>query len=142
VGLSEFERCLSSGRIQRVDAEMEWVQKELEQANYDLARARGSLKRRDYKWAIVQGYYSMFHGAKALVLRAGYREKSHVCLIVALRHLYVANGKLDVVHADHLEQAMGLRNQADYSMEYSGEWARAVVKNAASFMMATRKALR
>ena len=139
--MSEFERCLSSGRIQRVDAEMEWVQKELEQASYDLARARGSLKRRDYKWAIVQGYYSMFHGAKALVLRAGYREKSHVCLIVALRHLYVAQGRLDAVNADNLEQAMGLRNQADYSLEYSGDWARAVVKNAASLMVAARKAL-
>jgi hypothetical protein len=79
--LSEFERCLSSGRIQRVDAGMEWVQKELEQASYDIARARSSLKRRDYKWAIVQGYYSMFHCTKALVLRAGYREKSHVCLM-------------------------------------------------------------
>lgn len=139
--MSEFEMCLSSGRIQRVDAGMEWVQKELEQANYDLARARGSLKRRDFKWAIVQGYYSMFHGAKALVLRDGYREKSHVCLIVALRHLYVAQGRLDAVHADHLEQAMGLRNQADYAMEYSGEWAHAVVKSAASFLVAARKSL-
>jgi uncharacterized protein len=139
--LSEFERCLSSGRIQPIVAEPEWVQRELEQANYDLARARGSLKRRDYKWAIVQGYYSMFHGAKALVLRAGYREKSHVCLIVALRHLYVSQGRLDPAHAEHLEQAMGLRNQADYSLEYSREWARAIVKNAASFMVAARRAL-
>jgi uncharacterized protein (UPF0332 family) len=29
------------------------------------------MKDEDYKWASVQAYYSMFHAAKALVLKKG-----------------------------------------------------------------------
>ena len=43
----------------------------------------------------MQSYYSMFHAAKALVLKKGYREKSHFCLIIALRELYVNKNKLN-----------------------------------------------
>ena len=70
--------------------------KEIENAKYDLERARNSLYEEDFKWSAVQSYYSMFHAAKALVLKEGYREKSHFCLSIAPRELYVRKNKLNV----------------------------------------------
>ena len=82
----------------------------------------------------------MFHTAKALVYRKGYREKSHVCLSIALRALYE-----DVVDAKHFERfrdCMNLRQDADYGMIYSDRSAREVTDWAEEFLKAAREALK
>lgn len=38
----------------------------------------------------MQCYYSVFHSARALLYVRNYRERSHHCLIVAIRALYVS----------------------------------------------------
>ena len=99
--MNEFERCLKERRIVTIEASREMIEKELEGAKYDLSSAEESLHDEDYKWASVQAYYSMFHAAKALVFEKGYREKSHYCLLIALRELYVQTKKLDSEFADN-----------------------------------------
>ena len=66
---NEFERCLKERRIVALKATREMIEKELKGAEYDLSSAEESLNDKDYKWASVQAYYSMFHAAKALVLK-------------------------------------------------------------------------
>ena len=83
--MSEFEKCLKNRRILRIEPTREMLVKEMDNAEYDLSKAGDSLLSEDFKWASVQAYYSMFHSAKALVLKKGYREKSHHCLLVALK---------------------------------------------------------
>jgi len=90
--MNDFERCIKERRLTKIKPSNEMIQKEVESAEYDLERARNSLSEDDFKWVAVQSYYSMFHAAKALVLKRGYREKSHFCLVIALKELYV---KLD-----------------------------------------------
>lgn len=137
--MDEFERCVQTGRLERVAPDVAWVSRELEAAGYDLARARRSLRQRDAKWAIVQGYYAMFHAAKAMVLSAGYREKSHVCLAIALRHIFVDGGRLDDADVERLVGALELRNQADYDLTYSMDVASIVVDDAASLLSKARR---
>jgi uncharacterized protein (UPF0332 family) len=115
--MNDFKRCLELGRIVKVDKNKDWIKKELEEAEYDFARSKASIEKEDCKWAIVQGYYSMFHAAKALVLSEGYRERSHQCLIIALRELFVKTDRLDEKFTDQFENAMDLRHQADYGLE-------------------------
>ncbi len=110
------------------------IQKELESAEYDLERARNSLDEGDFKWTAVQSYYSMFHAAKALVLKKGYREKSHFCLIIALRELYVKSEKLDSEMVENLELCMSLRHEADYGLTYHQESAETALKYAEGFL--------
>jgi uncharacterized protein (UPF0332 family) len=137
--MNEFQRCLKEGRIQRVDVDGAWVSKELEEAGYDLGRASESLDAGDFKWSIVQSYYAMFHGAKALVLQKGYREKSHLCLLIALRQLCVSGGSLGNEHAVALEEAMDLRHQADYGLEYARLDAEMMLENAEAFLEAVKR---
>lgn len=61
----------------------------------------------------------MFHAARALLYSRGYREKSHYCLSVAMRHLFVADGALDQGMIDDLDDARTLREDADYRAEFS-----------------------
>jgi len=139
--MNEFTRCLETGRIEMVAPDPEWVSKEMAEAGLDLARARRSLQEGEHKWAIIQGYYSMFHAAKALVLKAGYREKSHVCLSIALRHLYVGHSEVSEQDFEKLVGAMYLRNEADYDLVYSEEVAGIVVENATSFLKMTHRVI-
>jgi uncharacterized protein (UPF0332 family) len=106
------------------------IEKEMKAARIDLETAEDSLSRGHVKWASVQAYYSMFHSAKALVLSKGYREKSHWCLLVALRELMVETGELDEEMADDLELAMGVRHDADYALEYNERNAKRVIEKA------------
>lgn len=87
--MNDFEKCLKNRRIIKTEPNSDMIGKEITNAEYDLSKAGDSLRAKDFKWPSVQAYYSMFHSAKALVLKKGYREKSHSCLLIALNELYV-----------------------------------------------------
>ena len=91
------------------------VEKELEEAHYDLKSAEKSVKEENYKWAIFQSYYSMFHVFRGLLFSRGYREKSHICLKFAIEILFVENGLISEDLLDDFEFAMKTRERADYS---------------------------
>ena len=75
-----FEECLERGKIVRIAIDPALAEKELREAESDLAAAERSLAQDQEKWAIIQGYYSLFHTLRSMVFRKGYREKSHRCL--------------------------------------------------------------
>jgi len=139
--MTDFERCLKDGRIVRVGLDHAMVEKELAIAALDLDAARGSLAGGNAKWASTQSYYSMFHSAKALVLWKGYREKSHWCLLVALRELLVGAGELDGELADDFELCMGIRHEADYALRYDEITATRTVSMAERMLDASRRLL-
>lgn len=99
------------------------------------------MKDEDYKWASVQAYYSMFHAAKALVLKKGYREKSHYCLVVAIRELYIKDGTMNEELIDSLEPCMHLRHDADYGLIYDQESAEVALHYAEEFISVAKKLL-
>ncbi len=110
----------------------------MEGATYDLQKAKTSLEEADFKWSTVKGYYSMFHAGRALLYTAGYRERSHAALLTALGELYVKPGKLDEAAMDDFENAMSLREEADYAMTFSEEGAVRVVRDAERFVETAR----
>lgn len=105
----EFKQCLDSGKIISFPKGMELVSKELAVARSDLEDARAGYDDGRYKWSTIQAYYAMFHAARALIYSRGYREKSHYCLAVALRALYVEEGQLEAQLVRDLLNAMNLR---------------------------------
>ena len=111
---AEFQECLKKGRIKKFSRGRALVGKELGTAEQDLTDARDSFRLKKYKWSTIQAYYSMFHSARALLYARDYREKSHYCLIVALRHLYVDKKLLPASIVESLNRAKTLRENADY----------------------------
>jgi len=73
-----------------------------------------SLENEDHKWATIQSYYSLFHSARALLYAQNYREKSHYCLIVAIKALYVEEKILPPHLVEGFMKAKTLRENADY----------------------------
>ena len=129
-----FRKCLERGGLVRVESDPQIVDKEILVARQDLSEGEASIERGSFKWATVQAYYAMFHVAKALVYQRGYREKSHSCLAIALRELYVRPGRLDEAVLTEFEDARALREEADYRGSFSETAARQSVCAAQRFV--------
>ena len=130
----EFEQCLERNKIVAFAKGTGLAEKELAAATSDLSDAKAGYENGRYKWSTIQGYYSMFHAARALVYSRGYREKSHYCLAVALRALFVDEGRLDAQIVRDFVAAMNLREAADYETEFSQAGAKAVIASAERFI--------
>lgn len=138
----DFEDCLKRSKIVKFTAARKLVQRELETAQEDLKVAQESVKRGNDKWATVQAYYAMFHTARALLYSQGYREKSHYCLIVAIKSIFVESGELDVRFVEAFQTAKVLRENADYENEFSMESARELVEKSEQFLARAQVILR
>ncbi len=138
----EFKECLERGRIRRFASGRELAPQELKQAAQDFKAAGESYTAGGFKWSTIQSYYAMFHtGPRALLNQAGFRERSHFCLIVALRELYVSRRKVDLRFVEALQLGKSLRENADYYGRFSGEGAGKMLADARAFLRAARALL-
>lgn len=138
----QFEQCLEKGKIVEIERDPELIAKELGEAQHDLETSARSLEESDYKWAIVQGYYSMFHSFRALLFSSGYREKSHICLKHAMEALFVDKGLLDRVFLEDFDFAMKTREGADYGYVYNEGSAREITASAGKILKVAQKLLK
>jgi len=113
----------------------------MDSANDDLFEAKDRLAYGRFKYATINSYYSIFHAARALLYSRGYRERSHYCLSVALEILFVQNGLMEERFIRTFNNAMALREEADYIGSFSEAGSVLIVKEAEEFLQAVRNAL-
>lgn len=106
------------GNIVQICIDSKLIENEIKEARYDLKSAEHSINNGNYKWAIVQSYYSMFHAFRGLLFSRGYREKSHSGLKFAIKTLFVNNGIIGQDIFQEFELAMKTREMADYNYIY------------------------
>jgi uncharacterized protein (UPF0332 family) len=71
---------------------------------------------------------------RALLYHKGYREKSHYCLILAMKAFYVSEGVLEMRLVESLQMAKALREGADYDNMFDPSSAKALVGQADEFV--------
>lgn len=135
----EFKECLNKGKIKEFSRGRALFKKELKTAGKDLEQGLKTFKEGGYKWSSIQSYYSMFHSARSLLYFKNYREKSHYCLIIAIRVLYVQTGLLSVSLVEALQKAKDLREAADYYDEWSKDGAERLLENSKEFLKEAKK---
>ena len=84
----------------------------------------------------------MFHSARALLYSKNYRERSHHCLIVALRVFYGEKGLLSVNLIEGFQKAKTLRENADYYDQWSKAGAEALLDLAEKFLNVSTEILK
>jgi uncharacterized protein (UPF0332 family) len=133
-----FDECLKKRKIKEFSQGKVLAPKEIKLAEEDLKIAQRSFEEENYRWCIIQTYYSMFHSARALLYRKNYRERSHFCLREAIKILYVEKGKLSVFLIEALEEAKNLREAADYYGDYSEVNSEKLLARAEQFVEESR----
>lgn len=101
-----FKDCLERKRIIRFPEAKNLVNGEIEDAMDDLRSAQDEISKGGFKWATIKGYYAIFHSARALLYSVGYRERGHFCLYLAMKELFVKEGKMKDSLAEDLKNAM------------------------------------
>ncbi len=127
--MSKIAELIKKNRIKMATISEGMIRKELEVGKKDITAAEASLASGNFKWATIQAYYGIFHGARALLYAAGYREESHLALRQAVHELYVETGRLGSEAYRALERGMELRELADYKETFSEDSARLLCKN-------------
>ncbi|MCB4791648.1 MAG: HEPN domain-containing protein [Elusimicrobia bacterium] len=137
----EFQKGLEKKRIVHFAEAMNSVDIEIQSAKDDLSEASDRFSNKKYKYATITAYYSMFHSSRALVYSKGYREKSHYYLLVAIKALFVEKGEIPENLLNEFHEAMVLRENADYSAQFSKEGAEAAISTAKDFLHLSAKIL-
>ena len=133
-----FEDCLKNHKIVFFPRAKKLVRKEFSAAQEDLEETRDRLAHGKFKYATINSYYAIFHGARALLYSRGYRERSHNCLAMALEVLFADKLLLDRRFIRVFRESMALREDADYSGSFSQEGAMQSILNAEEFIAAAR----
>ena len=129
-----FKDCLSKGLIRKDKSAPERVKKSLEIAERFLSSSKKNIEIKELEMSEIASYNSIFHAARSLLFNKGYIERSHVCVIIALRELYIKEDKLNVDMIENLELCMNLRHEADYGLTYHQESAETAIKYAEDFL--------
>ncbi len=131
--MMDLRTCIEKGFLVRSRPDRELSEKEMKESKYDLAQAKKSFKDKDYKWAIVKCYYSMFHASKSILYSLGYIEKKHIAVLVVLESLN-KEGKIESRFINEFKAAMTSREEADYRYSYSEETARIEIDSCKEFI--------
>lgn len=119
----DLKEALAKKKIVSFPAGPSLISKELEAAKEDLFDAQDLFSRERFKSATTLAYYTIFHTARALLYKKGYREKSHIQLGFAIKAFYVDKGLLPQEYYDNFIQALDFRELADYKSKFSKETA-------------------
>ncbi|USS41080.1 HEPN domain-containing protein [Thermococcus aggregans] len=114
----KFEECLRRGLIKHDPSAIERVKSSIEIARRFLKSAERTFEIGDYVMVEIAAYNSAFHSVRALLFAKGYKERSHQCLVIAVRELYRSNPKI-VELMDILDKLGISRHNVQYGGGFS-----------------------
>jgi uncharacterized protein (UPF0332 family) len=86
--------CLSKGLIKKDKSAPERVKNSLEISERFLSSSMKNIEIDEFEMAEIASYNSIFHSARSLLFKKGYTERSHICVILALKDFYKNNHEL------------------------------------------------
>lgn len=130
--MSELEECFRKGLIRKIPASEEKAAKSMAKANRWLNEAKKNFEHDLLDSCLVSSYSAMFHAARALLFKDGFREKSHYCVARYLEKEYVGKGKLSRTVVDLLDRFRDLRHTDLYQLDFfaTKEEAEEAIKSA------------
>ncbi len=130
--LSELDECFEKGLIRKIPASEEKALKSIVKANRWLKEAKKNLEYGLLDSCLVSSYSAMFHAARALLFRDGFREKSHYCVARYLEEKYMKREKLPKLVVDLLDRFRNLRHTDLYQLDFfvTKEEAEEAIKSA------------
>jgi len=116
--LSELDKCFEKGLIRKILPSKERALKSIKKAKKWLKEAKENFKYGLFDSCLISSYSAMFHAARSLLLKDGFREKSHYCLVRYLEEKYVNTGKLNRIVVDLLDRFRELRHEDLYELDF------------------------
>ncbi|WP_456453625.1 HEPN domain-containing protein [Thermococcus sp.] len=116
-----FEACIERGYFERIEPSEELARLSINRAKETLISAGKNFEINVYEGALMLAYLAMFHAARAVLYRDGWREKSHARVSAYLREFYVGRGKMGLKWIRYLDYVRNLRHQSQYDVGFIPE---------------------
>jgi len=141
--LNDFEDCLRRGLLRRITPSKDKAESSMKKAEKWLYEAERNLNSGSYDSCLITSYLAMFHAARAILFKDGWREKSHYCISRYLEEKYVKTGRLEREWVDLLDRLRELRHEDQYDVTYfaTEEEAREALNVAFEFVERMEKIL-
>ncbi|MFQ6135828.1 MAG: HEPN domain-containing protein [Candidatus Hydrothermarchaeales archaeon] len=111
--------CFKKRLLRRGKPDILKSQRALEIAGSTLRRSEKLFASEFYDEVIVAAYTTMFHAARALLLRDGIFERSHLCVVEYLKRNYLKAGMLNQSHIHWFDTYRIERHETLYGLERS-----------------------
>ena len=86
--MTEFEDCLKKGLLKKSESAKSWIPKEFGISEKFLNSSVKNLEIEEFEVSMITAYDSLFHACRALLFKHGIIEKSHYCIIIALKEIF------------------------------------------------------
>ena len=89
-----FKECIKKGMIRKDKSAPQRVKKSLEISKRFLDSSKKNLEIKELEMSEIASYNSIFHSSRALLFIKEFTERSHICVIIALKEFYKEDDNL------------------------------------------------
>lgn len=114
----DYAECLRKGLLRKIPSSNRKAKQSIETAHKWLEEAEKNLLNESLNSCLLSSYLAMFHSARAILWRDGFREKSHACIGRYLEAVYVKKGLLKQKWVDLLDYYRDLRHNDSYNVSF------------------------
>lgn len=111
----DIKECLEKGLLKKDKADLNKARESIKIAEIKLNKAKKLLSLDILDMANINLYSSMFHSARALLFRDGFKERSHYALYVYLKEKY--HDKIELRFLNELNHLRLERHEIFYGFE-------------------------
>ena len=133
--------CLEQGLLVKAKPDLPKARSSLAMAQHKLGIAETELGHGIFESTVISAYTSMFHSARALLFKDGFKERSHFALYVFVNERY--GNQLERKYLSELNALRLQRHDLMYGLEKSPEAqessADSALKMAAGFLAAVQE---
>lgn len=115
--LNELDNCVKKGLLKKMPRSIQDAERSILRAKSWLGEAESAFKAKIYGTCLLAAYESIFHAARAILLKDGYRERSHYCIARYINEIYVKKGLLDISIINKIDNYRELRHNTAYGLE-------------------------
>lgn len=139
----KYSECVQKKLLRKVPASTAGSKQSIKKAELWLDESLNSFKAGNYNLSVLGSYLAMFHSARAILFRDGWREKSHACVARYIEEHYAKTGKLDIKWIQLFDFQRNLRHNDQYDMSFTvtDKEAENAIKSSASFIDEMKKLL-
>ncbi|MBU2100218.1 HEPN domain-containing protein [Candidatus Micrarchaeota archaeon] len=136
----KIEDCLQQGLLVKIKSDAKKAKMSVEMAEHKLQIAEKEFDYKIFENAIISAYTSMFHSARALLFKDGFKERSHFAVFVYIKEKY--SEKIEKKYLTELNSLRLHRHDLMYGLEKPSEIqeteADSTIKVAEEFLKAVK----
>ena len=114
-----MDECIKKKLIRRIEPSRETALRLMDKAGKMIREAKASWKASAPDSSLLVSYDAMLLSAKAVLMKDGFREKSHYCVVAYIKEVYAEPGKIDRKMVELFDRYRSLRQMVAYDADFT-----------------------